>query len=227
MGRENAEASLAVEVHDCAVLRGARPVLGPLALQVRIGQRIVVAGPNGAGKTTLLMALLGLLPITGEVHVFGLQVGSRRWRRQRSRVGWVNQETVAAAFPIAAWEVVEIGVSGQRLSRGERGRRIREAMDLTGCGNLRNRPYAELSGGEKQRVGLARCLAQAPDLLLLDEPTASLDPSAKEAFVDHLTSLADDRGLTVVMVTHERNQIEGSGWSTLHLAEGVITGGDS
>ena len=132
-------------------------------------------------------------------------------------IGYVNQESVPVSFPVSAREVVAIGVAAVHASREERQTRIREAMQATGSEALSRRMYATLSGGEKQRIAIARCLAQQAQLLLLDEPTASLDADGKRDIVALLEYLADEQGITVILVTHEFDSMDRSGWRHVAL----------
>ncbi len=182
-----------------------------------------MAGPNGAGKTTLLQALLGLLvPSSGAISVLGMAVGSAEWRRERRRVGYVNQESVQTTLPITAREVVEIGLCAAPPGGAEKRQRILRSMERAGCAPLAPRSFRELSGGEKQRVSLARCLAQDPELVLLDEPAASLDPAAKDDLLRLLERLNEEWGLTVLMATHEAAHLEESAWPVLRLSDGRV-----
>jgi len=205
------------------IVRAGRRVLGPLDLEVLRGDRLLVAGPNGAGKSTLLLTLLGLLaPKSGSVNVLGMAVGSPDWKRERRRVAYGNQESVQTTLPITAREVVEIGLCASPVRRADRAQRVRRAMERAGCASLASRSFRELSGGEKQRVSLARCLAQDPQLLLLDEPAASLDPAAKDDLLRLLEKLNEESGLTVLMATHETAHLEESTWPVLRLADGHV-----
>lgn len=204
------------------VERAGRRVLGPLDLTVRPGQGLLIAGSNGSGKTTLLLALLGLLPLSrGSLTVLGHPVGSRAWRQRRRGVGYVNQESVQTTLPISAREVVEIGVCSARERRAVLAARVETAMERSGCLHVAARPYRDLSGGEKQRVAIARCLAQEPELLLLDEPTASLDPSAKDDLAGLLVAL-NGQGISILTVTHELGHLGGTGWPIVELEGGRV-----
>ena len=198
------------------------PFLKDVDFCLKTGERCLIAGENGSGKTTFLKILLGLLRTeTGKVFVFGREVGSPDWLKARSRAAYVNQEAVRSDFPVSAWEAVEIGTIPGIFSGNERKKTVEEAMELTGCRHLAKRSYATLSGGEKQRVSLARCLAQGADLLLLDEPTASLDPDSTKALVELVESLP----VSVVMITHDEGLLDREGWRVLHLRNGRFAEG--
>jgi zinc transport system ATP-binding protein len=218
-----ADACLLVE--NLTVTRDGTEILHGLSLKVACVERLIIAGPNGAGKTTLLKAILGLIPKTaGRVRVLGAEVGSREWLRGRCRVGYVNQESVHVDFPISGREVVEIGTCSLPLGREEKARLIDQAMTTAGCVHLQAKMYARLSGGEKQKLSLARCLCQNPQLLLLDEPTSSLDPQSRGELMGLLKSLNETRGLTVLMVSHDSQALTESGWRIERLEGGVFPG---
>src|SRR5208282_2190322 len=186
-------------------------------------ERLIIAGPNGAGKTTLLKAILGLIPkAAGRVSVLGAEVGSREWLRGRRRVGYVNQESVQVDFPISGREVVEIGTCSLPLGSEEKALLIDQAMTTAGCAHLQAKMYARLSGGEKQKLSLARCLCQDPQLLLLDEPTSSLDPRSRSELMDLLRSLNERRRLTMVMVSHDAQVLSEPEWKIRHMEAGAF-----
>ena len=212
-----------VLVESLHVAREGSQILRGLTLSVACGERLIIAGPNGAGKTTLLQCLLGLVKKSGgRVAVLGSEVGSREWFRQRRRVGYVNQESVHVDFPVSGGEVVEIGTCSLSLGRAEKKRRIESAMATVGCAHLQNKMYARLSGGEKQKLSLARCLCQDPQLLLLDEPTSSLDPQSRGELMDLLRRLNDAQGLTVMMVSHDSQALSEKGWRIERMEAGVF-----
>ena len=198
-----------------AVLSGVDAVFGA-------GSRTIVAGENGAGKTSILRILLGILRAdSGTVEVLGNRVGTSAWRRSRSDVAYVHQGSIAVDFPISVREVVSIGVSAESVYPRPAARRaISDAMERTGCHHLAHLPYRVLSGGEKQKVSIARCLCQDAKLLLLDEPCSSLDPES----ADEIMRLLDELGgaMTIVMVTHDRRNLERPGWGVLRLVHGAL-----
>jgi len=210
----------ALELRAAAAERSGRRVLGPIDLRVERGDALLLAGPNGSGKTTLLLLLVGLIRASsGSVRVLGTSLGSAEWRRARRKVGYVNQASVDTTLPISALEVAAIGLAGAMVPPQLRRERLRRAMQSAGCLHLEHRLYRELSGGEKQRVDIARCLAQEPELLLLDEPSAALDPSAKEALGALLGALHDG-GLTIVAVSHETGSLPS--WPVASLSRGLL-----
>ncbi len=216
----------AIRAVDLTVDRGGVRVLHGISLAVARGERITITGSNGAGKTTLLSAILGLIPRAGgQLEVDGLEVGSRAWRRRRRMVGYVAQHAVQTDFPISASEVVAIGLSGAWHTRSARRARMAEAMRRTGCAGLASRSYSQLSGGQRQRISIARCLCQNPSILLLDEPTASLDPEGKETLLELAELLSEESGITVVMVSHESGYFDRPGWRRIALADGRIADG--
>jgi ABC-type Mn2+/Zn2+ transport system ATPase subunit len=212
-----------IRIEGLRVARDGTEILRGLSLAVPCGERLIVAGPNGAGKTTLLKAILGMMKVAaGRILVLGHEVGSRDWTRGRRRVGYVNQESVQVDFPISGREVVEIGTSTLALNRAERRQRIEEAMAAVGCSHLHGRMYARLSGGEKQKLSLARCLCQDPQLLLLDEPTSSLDPRSRSELMELLKDLNEKRRITVVMVSHDAEVLSEPAWKIQHMEAGAF-----
>jgi ABC-type Mn2+/Zn2+ transport system ATPase subunit len=183
--------------HREAVLRG-------LTFTIQAGSFVALIGPNGAGKTTLLRVLLGLLrPGSGVVQVFGGLPGDR------SRpIGYVPQRVrVPAGFPLSVAEVVLMGRYGKlgllRRPKATDRAHAAEALVRVGMGKQGARRFGELSGGQQQRVLIARALAGEPRLLILDEPTAGLDPSARARFYSLVCDLQHSDGLTVLCASHD------------------------
>jgi iron complex transport system ATP-binding protein len=183
--------------------------LGPVSLEARERELVAILGPNASGKSTLLKLLAGVLqPLAGRVEVDGEEVSGLDTRERAQRIALVAQES-ALLFPLRVWEYVLQG-------RYPYGKRLRfesdedcllagNALAQVGADALRDRWMDQLSGGEKQRVILARALAQQPSLLLLDEPTQHLDIGGKVELLRRLRKLADEHRYTVVVVTHELN----------------------
>ena len=176
------------------------------------GERVILTGANGSGKTTLLKTALGLIPCDhGSIAVArGLGPG---------RFAYLPQELQTGDLPIAVREVVEIGLASSNLSRREKRRKILHLLEALGCAHLIERSFTTLSGGEKQRVSLARCLAQSPALLVLDEPTTGLDPQLRARFFPLIEELAEFHGAAVLLVTHDTAGLPSAGWRRLRLEE--------
>ncbi|MGD0963119.1 MAG: ABC transporter ATP-binding protein [Candidatus Acidiferrales bacterium] len=181
--------------------------LGPASFEAHPHELVAILGPNASGKSTLLRLLAGLAkPLAGRVEVDGEEVGSLDLRTRAKRIALVQQES-ELLFPLRVWEYVLQG-------RYPHGRRLRfesdndclmvgNSLGQVGAEALRDRWMHELSGGEKQRVILARALTQQPSLLLLDEPTQHLDIGGKVELLQRLRRLADETRHTVLVVTHE------------------------
>ena len=212
-----------VSAENVHVRRGSAMILRDISFSIASGERVTVTGSNGAGKTTLLKALLGIIPAdSGTICLDGTTLGSAPWRRLRHQAGYVSQQAVQTDFPISVAEVVGIGCIGAGLTRRERKVRIGASLERTGCAHLLHAPWAPLSGGEKQRVSIARCLCRQPRALLLDEPTASLDPEGKDSLLTLMDELSRREGITVIMVTHDSGHFSRPGWRRLTLAEGRL-----
>jgi len=195
---------LSLQIQNLTLNLDGKTILNQLQLQVGKGDHVFIRGANGTGKTTLLKAILGILPFNeGSIKVGDYFVGTAGWKRNRHLVGYVQQESTKNLFPVTAREVVEIGLSAQSLSRQEYEHRVDIAMRRTGCQHLGNASYHQLSGGEKQRVNLARCLCQQAKVLLLDEPTSYLDPEAKDELCALLNELWANEAPTVLIVSHD------------------------
>lgn len=196
-----------VQVQNLHVAYGRQPVLEGVELAIEDGDFVGLVGPNGSGKTTLLRTLLGLqAPTRGTVELFGTPPGRFS---EHARIGYVPQHAVDVdvRFPATALEVVLMGRVGlrgllRRLTGADRAR-AREALAEVGVDHLADRRIGALSGGQRQRVMLAKALATDPDLLILDEPTTGVDPGARENFYNTIDGLNHDRGLTILMVSHD------------------------
>jgi len=186
---------------------GNRPVLEHVDLELARGEFVALLGPNGAGKTTLLRGIVGLIsPMAGTIEY--------ELDRRASPLGYVPQrETLDPAFPLTVFEVVLMGtyarLSAWRRVGAQQRRAAHHALDLVGLGTLADQRFAELSGGQTQRVLIARALAAEPSVLLLDEPTAGVDADATAAIMAVLTTLNRDEGLTVLLVTHQVRVLHG------------------
>jgi len=189
---------LPIELGNIDIMVGDVAIISGLSLRLSAGQPTILIGPNGAGKTTLLRAAMGLIPVTrGHVTWGGKDIAPPTGRAilfqrptmlRRSAAGNIRYALACAGVP-----------------RAQRASRTAELIGLVGLNGLERRPARRLSGGEQQRLALARALARDPAVLFLDEPSASLDPAATKAIEDLIHDIAA-RGVKVVMATHDLGQ---------------------
>jgi len=194
-----------------------RAVVHGASLAIRPGELVIVLGSNGSGKTTLLRGLLG----------FVAPLGGRVARREGLRIGYVPQrETLDPLYPLSGFDVARLGswrdLPFWRFSGARERARTQEALEACQAEGFALQRYARLSGGQRQRVLLARALATQPDLLLLDEPTAGIDPDAEKGILELLRGLRDRRGLAIWMVTHRVQAIAGLADRTLVVSDGRL-----
>ncbi len=197
--------------------------LSDVSLAVPKGRRIAIVGPSGSGKSTLLYLLSGLdRPTEGRVLFEGREVESRaEWTAIRARrIGFVFQ-SFHLLPTLNARENVELPMTGPRWNEREKRRRSDELLESVGLPDRRRHRPDELSGGECQRVAIARSLANEPDLLLADEPTGNLDGESSADVISLLDRLHRERGLTLVVVTHSPEVAAGSD-TIVHLVKGKL-----
>jgi iron complex transport system ATP-binding protein len=196
----------ALVFEDVAVRFGARAVLRGVSLELAAGEVLGLAGPNGAGKTTLFRAATRVVRLErGEVRVAGTPVGALARRELARRIAVVPQD-VSIPFPFRAGEVVLMGRAPHRSGFGFESaddvERARVCLAQVGIESLADRPMLELSGGERQLVLVARALAQAPHVLLLDEPTAHLDLRHRAVVLERVREFTEAGGAALV-VSHD------------------------
>jgi zinc/manganese transport system ATP-binding protein len=207
-----------VELQAAAVGLGGRDVWRDVTLSVDQGEFVAILGPNGAGKSTLLKVILGLLPLSaGSVRVLGGRPGAAN-----AAIGYLPQRrSFGADLRVRGRDVVSLGLDGARwgsrmplLDRAFRpehhraaARRIDDVLELVGAQGYANRPIGECSGGEQQRLLIAQALVGRPQLLILDEPLDSLDPSNQQSVSALIQRICLEQGVTVLLVAHDVNPI--------------------
>ena len=195
MSQGASTSDLPIMFTEVGVLAGGVAILDRVSINILPGAPTVLIGPNGSGKTTLLRAAMGLIPPS------------------RGRITWDGRElspptrrAIVFQRPVmlrrSAAGNIGYALSAAGVPRAERGQRIANLLSLVGLQGLEDRPARRLSGGEQQRLSLARALAREPTVLFLDEPTASLDPAATRAIEDIVRAISA-RGVKVVMATHD------------------------
>lgn len=196
--------SALIEATGMTVKAGAKVLLEGVDLRAQAGEIQALVGPNGAGKTTLLKALLGLIPHEGQAWVSGTPMAGMSVEQRAQKVAYVPQFTLLTAR-VSGWDVVAQG----RFAHGGAGGKDREivqrALIDTDCEGLADRPFAVCSGGERSRLLLARALATEAPLLLLDEPTASLD-MAHALHLYGLLKKLTAKGKGIVVVQHQLSE---------------------
>ena len=200
------DATRVLEVNNVSVTFGKRQVLEEVTFHVPVGEFLCLCGPNGAGKSTLLKVILGLLdPTEGKVTIGGLDPV-----RGRNKVGYVPQrKSFDRDFPATPLEVVVANLRGKwpLMIRDDERKLAMEALERTGAKKLAKSQMRELSGGETQRVFLARALVTKPELLILDEPTAGVGVGGRAAIVDLMAEISASETIAAVLVTHNLQAI--------------------
>jgi zinc transport system ATP-binding protein len=215
-----------VEVKGLCCRYGPTHALKDVSFSVEQGDYVGIVGPNGSGKSTLVRSLLGLVERdAGEISLFGTDLKDfADWQK----IGFLPQHLnlFSPSFPATVIEVVRLGLlAGKRFPRRiarDDAPAVDEVIELMGISGLRRRLIGELSGGEQQRVLLARALVNRPRLLILDEPTAALDPETRERFYALLEEVNRQRGVTLLLVTHDSATIGTCASKLLYLDKRLI-----
>jgi iron complex transport system ATP-binding protein len=212
-----------VRVRAATFSYGQREILKGVDLDIYRGEVLSILGPNGCGKTTLLRCIGGASIVSGGSVRFGdVDVGSLSAPDRARKIGFLFQDHTPT-FPFAVRDIVIMGRAPHLGVLASPGRvdvvLADEALERVGLAHVRNRPYTQLSGGERQLVLLARTLVQKPDVILLDEPTAHLDFRNQVLTLRIIRSLAAD-GLTMVMTTHDPNHALWFGGRAALMKEG-------
>ncbi|MGM0405866.1 MAG: metal ABC transporter ATP-binding protein [Thermoplasmatota archaeon] len=194
----------AIEMEDVDVRYGQQNVLKDVSFELEKGDFLGIIGPNGGGKTTLLKVILGLVkPDKGRVQIFGTPAS-----KAGDIVGYVPQRiNFDVQFPISVWEVVlmgRVGSLGLKPFFSKKDKKIAsQSLELVNMLEYKDRQFSKLSGGQQQRVLIARALTDRPKILLLDEPTASVDEQIRTNIYELLQRLNKEREITVVLVSHD------------------------
>jgi energy-coupling factor transporter ATP-binding protein EcfA2 len=204
------------------------PVLQGVSLSLDPGECLALLGPTGAGKSTLCLTLNGLIPhlvggyLSGHVWVEGESTQESAPGQLSQTVGLVRQEPESQLFNMTVADEVAFGLESLALPPREIEKRLTESLQSVGIDHLRGRSPLELSGGQKQRVALAAALAPRPRILVLDEPTASLDPGGTQQVLDTVSRLREATGMAVLWVTQDVEHVPLLADRVAVLAEGRI-----
>jgi tungstate transport system ATP-binding protein len=204
--------SLPIQFQNVTFAVGATSILRAVSFDIARGAPTVLLGPNGSGKTTLLKLAMGLLvPVAGHIHYAQAADAARR------RFAIVFQKPVMLRRTAAK----NVAFALKAAARVPDADTVRRLLDTVALGPVAERPARRLSGGEQQRLALARALARDPEVLFLDEPTASLDPAATKG-VEDIIERAAESGVKIVMATHDLGQARRLAGDIVLLANGVI-----
>lgn len=181
-----------------------RDALNQVNLSIDKGEWIAIIGPNGSGKSTLAKVINGLLvPYNGEVYVKGLLLNSDTVWEVRSAVGMVFQNPDNQFVGATVEDDVAFGMENNGIAREEMAKRIHESLNQVRMQTFLKKEPARLSGGQKQRVAIAGIIALRPDIIILDEATAMLDPLGREEVIEVVREVKEKFGLTVISITHD------------------------
>ena len=202
--------SIVLEIHDLLVRLDQKIVLDIDALIVEIGEILAVVGPNGAGKSTLLLAVAHLLkPVHGVISFDGSHASGETDTQYRRHMSLVLQEPLL--LDTSVFDNVATGLRFRQLPRAETKQRVETWLKRFGIEHLRNRPACKLSGGEAQRVSLARAFSLQPELLLLDEPFSALDSPSRTRLLEDLKTVLTETNTTTIFITHDLKEASSLG----------------
>ncbi len=187
--------NLTVEINKIYILKD-------INLEVKKGEIIAIVGPNGGGKTTLIKTALGLIKhYKGSVRILGKKPEEAV---KTGKIGYLPQKAqIPKNFPFSALDVVLLGLINKKMDKKEKIELAKKYIFFVGMEGFENYPFGKLSGGQQQRISIARVLVSDPEIIFLDEPSTGIDMVAQEGFYDFLKKIRDEKGITVIMVTHD------------------------
>lgn len=215
-----------IEISDLAFSYESQTILENVNVTVKEGEYLAIVGPNGGGKTTLIKIILGLLkPYTGDVSLFGIPAGKFN---DRHLIGYVPQRisSIERFFPANVGEVVMTGLTGKigmlKRVRKEYFEAVDKVLEIAGIWDLKKKLIGELSGGQRQKVFIARAMVSEPKLLIFDEPSTGVDIASQEQFYLFLRKINKENGITIVFVSHDIDVISKEASQILCLNKTVV-----
>lgn len=213
--------SMVLEIHDLLVRLDKKIVLEIDTLEVQNGEILAIVGPNGSGKSTLLMAVARLVKLErGLVSFDGSHASGESDTQYRRHLGLVLQEPLL--LDTSVFDNVAVGLRFRKVPAAEVSQKVETWLRRFGIEHLRNRPALKLSGGEAQRVSLARAFALEPELLLLDEPFSALDAPSRVSLLDDLKAILAEIHTTTIFITHDLKEAESLGDKIAVILKGKL-----
>lgn len=219
----------AIELTNIAMAYGDNVVLKNVTLNISVGEFVSILGENGAGKTTLFKGILQLLPLLrGSIKILNSDVTKgkdKTWLR--TQIGYVPQSYKKGAFPISVFDATLLGRWGTSFSYFKRPTRedrkiTEEILELVNLQHMKKEDCRKLSGGQTQRLNIARALVRNPKILLLDEPTAHLDFESQIKFDKTIKDIRTQCALSILMISHDQNHAREVSDRVVHLSKGLI-----
>lgn len=220
-----------IEVGGLTISYGENTVLSGVSFRIEGGEFVGIIGPNGSGKTTLLKSLIGLVPIdSGEIRILGRDA-RKEMARIRREIGYLPQkQTINPMVPVLVRDAVLMGRYGAmglfRRPKEEDRNAVESALKKVDMLDKIDEPIGHLSGGQQQRVFIARALVHNPKIIFLDEPTTGLDVPSQSSIISLIHDLHENYGLTIMMVTHDINQISAYATKILYINRKIVAQGD-
>jgi len=215
-----------IKINNISVSYNSHEALKDVSCVIESGDFIALVGPNGAGKTTLIKSIFGLVPIKeGNIEVF--DIPARKFANWY-KVGYLPQQSksINPLFPATSEEVIELGLLSQKKNpkkiTHEDKKHVSEIVEKLKITDLKKRMFSELSGGQQQKVLLARCLVAKPQLLIFDEPSTALDPDSRDAFFELIKKLNKEDGIAVLLVTHDAGFVGKYAQKLLYIDKRVV-----
>lgn len=215
-----------IEIKNISVSYNHHDALKDVSFSVESGDFIGLVGPNGAGKTTLIKAIFGLVPIkNGDIELFGISIKKfGNW----GRIGYLPQQSLSInpLFPVNVEEVIFLGLLSQKkwpkkITKADK-TKVDEIAEMLKISDLRKKMLSELSGGQQQKVLLARSLVSMPEILIFDEPSTALDPDSRESFFAIIKELNQKKGIAVILITHDTGYIGRYADKLLYLDKNMV-----
>jgi tungstate transport system ATP-binding protein len=210
-----------LEIQELLIQRNGRDALKINHLEIKKGETLAVVGPNGAGKSTLLLALARLLPaVRGDIRLHGKRQHEWSDLEYRRHIAFVFQDPLLMDMSVR--DNIALGLKFRRMDKQETAERVHKWANAMGVGHLLKRRAGQLSGGEAQRVSLARAFVLDPELLLMDEPFSAVDPQTREKLLEDLSKVLTHERRTTIFVTHNLKEAAQFGDRVAVVAEGEL-----